>query len=169
MQRLFIVAATALLLAGGCTTPDSRPDASPSRRVVETSDLRGTFTYMTDNALLADMTVNDLHFLPHRALLNDLGRRRLGRLASLMEAYAGTIRLNTASSDEELIEQRLATVTDFLSEAGIDTEQEVVRCDMPGGKGMPAAEAILIKVKEGTYDPERRRSQSGAEKSFTGK
>jgi thiamine monophosphate kinase len=123
---------------------------------------------MTDNAVLADMAVNDSHFLPHRALLNDLGRRRLGRLVSLMEAYAGTIRFNTASSDEELIEQRLATIMDFLSEAGIETEQEVVRCDMPGGKGMSAVEAILIKVNEGTYDPEQRGSQSGAERSFTG-
>ena len=131
--------------------------------------MQGTFTYMADNALLADMTVNDTHFLPHRALFNDLGERRLARLASLMEAYGGTIRFNTDLTDQDLVDQRVAMVVDFLAGAGIDTTEEVVTEDMPGGHGMPAAEAILIKAKQGTYDPERERSDTGAGTTGMGK
>ena len=167
MHRLLVVVAAVSLLVVGCNTPGSRLNAPPHGRACETSDLQGTFTYMADNALLADMTVNDSHFLPHRTLFNDLGQRRLGRLASLMEAYGGTIRFNTALTDEDLIERRVALVVDFLAEAGIDTTQDVVMRDMPGGEGMSATEAILIKAKEGTYDPEKQRSQSGAEGTVT--
>jgi hypothetical protein len=131
--------------------------------------MQGTFTYMADNALLADMTVNDTHFLPHRALFTDLGERRLARLASLMEAYGGTIRFNTDLTDQDLIDQRVAMVVDFLAEAGIDTTEEVVTKDMPGGHGMSAAEAILIKATQGTHDPERERPDTGAGTTGMGK
>ena len=124
---------------------------------------------MTDNALLADMTVNDSHFLPHRVLLNDLGVQRLNRLASLMDSYGGTIRFNTELTAEDLIARRVEVIVDYLAEAGIDTTREVVVQDMSGGKGMPATEAILIKQKEGTYDPDKKKSQGGTAKTTTAK
>jgi hypothetical protein len=158
MHRLLVVAAAALLLAAGCNTPGSRLNAPPHGRPYETSDMQGTLTYMADNALLSDMTVNDTHFLPHRALFNDLGERRVARLASLMEAYGGTIRFNTDLTDDQLVAERIARVVNFLAEAGIDTTREVVMRDIPGGKGFAAAEAVLIKATIGTYDPERERS-----------
>jgi len=157
---LLLIVAAALPLA--CNTPGARLNAPPHGQACKTSDLQGTFTYMVDNALLADMTVSDHHFLPHRAALNDLGRARLGRLASLLEAYGGTIRLNTDLTDEELIAGRTQTVVDFLAEAGIDTSRQVVVCDLPGGEGMSAKEAILIKVNEGTYKPQQRGTSSSA-------
>jgi hypothetical protein len=169
MLRLLTLTATAALLGAGCNSPNARLNAPPHGRACETSDLQGTFTYMGDNALLADMTVNDSHFLPHRAVLNDVGTQRLSRLASLMEAYGGTIRFNTGLTDEDLIGRRITVLTDFLAEAGIDTTQEVVVRDLPGGQGISATEAILIKTNEGTYDPARERSQSGAETGVTAK
>jgi hypothetical protein len=154
MHRLpAVVVVVFALVLSGCNTPGERLNAPPHGRVHETSDLQGTFYYMSDNALLADMTVNDMHFLPHRAALNDLGERRLMRLAALMEAYGGTLRFNTDLTDEDLIAQRMNTIMDFLIEAGIDTTHEVVTRDLPGGEGMVATEAILIKVNEGTYQP----------------
>jgi hypothetical protein len=159
MHRLLVLTAAVSLLAAGCNMPGARLNAPPHGRACETSDLQGTYTYMGDNALLADMTVNDSHFLPHRAALNDLGIQRLSRLASLMEAYAGTIRFDTQLTEKDLIAQRVEVVRDFLAEAGIDTTHEVVVREMAGGQGMPATEAILIKVKEGTYDAEKKQSQ----------
>ena len=106
MHRLLVLSAAASLLAAGCNMPGPRLNAPPHGRACETSDLQGTFTYMGDNALLADMTVNDSHFLPHRASLNDLGTQRLSRLASLMEAYAGTVRFDTELT-ETLLENLL--------------------------------------------------------------
>jgi hypothetical protein len=161
MRRLLMITATISLSALACNSPGARLNAPPHGRAYKTTDLQGTYTYMTDNALLADMTVSDRHFLPHRAVLNDLGVQRLSRLASLMEAYGGTIRFNTELTTEELIARRAEVITDFLAQAGIDTTREVLRHDMPGGRGMLATEAILIKANEGTYNPEEKKSQSG--------
>ncbi|MFQ5806122.1 MAG: hypothetical protein ACE5I3_06710 [Phycisphaerae bacterium] len=155
MHRLLIVTVTAPLLAAGCNTPGARLNAPPHGQPYATADLQGTYAYMSDNALLADMTVSDMHFLPDRSLLSDLGIQRLNRLALLMEAYGGTIRFNTELTDEDLIARRTGVIMDFLAQAGVDTTREVVLRDMPGGEGMPAAEAILIKAEEGTYKPKK--------------
>jgi hypothetical protein len=162
MHRLLFIAVTGSLLAGGCNTPGARLNAPPHGQPYATADLQGTFAYMADNALLADMTVSDMHFLPHRSLLNDLGVQRLNRLASLMEAYGGTIRFNTELTDEDLIARRTGVIMDFLAQAGVDTTREVVLRDMPGGAGMAATEAILIKAEEGTYDPKDKASGAAA-------
>jgi len=162
MTRPLILVVALLLLTVGCNTPGKRLNAPPHGQPYETADTQGTYIYMTDNALLADMTISDVHFLPHRALLSDLGLQRLSRLASLMEAYGGTIRFSTELTDEDLIAQRTTTIVDLLAEAGIDTTREVVVRAMPGGRGMSATEAILIKAKEGTYQPTKSGSQTSA-------
>lgn len=162
MIRTVVALAAVGILVVGCNSPDSRLNAPPHGRVYETNDMQGTYTYMIDNAALADMTVSDMHFLPHRALLNDLGVQRLARLAELMDAYGGTIRFNTNLTDEELADQRAAEIVSFLSESGIDTTSEVVARDLPGGEGSAATEAILIKANEGTYDPKKKSGSQGA-------
>jgi len=159
MPRVLLLSVGVLLWVGGCNSPAQRLNAPPHGQALRTSDMQGTFTYMADNALLADMTISDMHFLPHRAALNDLGVQRLSRLASLLEAYGGTIRFNTDLTDKELVSRRIEAVRDFLAEAGIDTTREVVVRDIPGGEGMAATEALLIKQHEGTYQPRR---ESGA-------
>lgn len=153
MNRVLIVTASVSLLVAGCNTPGARLNAPPHGEPYETSDLQGTFAYMSDNALLADMTVSDMHFLPHRATLNDLGIQRLNRLAALMDPYGGTIRLSSDLASEDLLAQRSDVIVEFLAEAGVDTTREVLRRDLPGGTGMVATEAILIKSEEGTYKP----------------
>jgi len=109
---------------------------------------------MNDNALLADMTVSDIHFHPHRPTLNTLGQQRLSRLVSLIEVHGGTIRFNTDVDDKELIQKRTDAILAFLAEAGVDTTGQVLVEDLPGGRGMDASEVILIKVFEATYQPE---------------
>lgn len=157
IRSLAALAAVALLVTG-CNSPDSRLNAPPHGTAQETNDMQGTFTYMIDNAALADMTVTDVHFLPHRPQLNDLGVRRLTRLMELIDAYGGTIRFNTNLDDEELIDQRTDVVVAFLAEHGVDTTREIITRDLAGGEGMAATEAILIKVKEGTYNPKKKSS-----------
>lgn len=145
----------------GCQKPTARLNAPPHGVPEETNDMQGTFVYMTDNALLADMTVSDRHFMPHRAMLNSLGTQRLARLVSLMDAYGGTIRFNS-SVEDDLKHQRMDTVRQFLADAGVDTSKEVLVEDLPGGSGMDAKEALLIKANEGTYDPDKRGSSSAS-------
>lgn len=156
MRRLFVLGAAAVMLLG-CNESAKRlnapPHGIPGENATDTTDMQGTFTYMVDNAMLADMTITDMHFLPHRATLNTLGEQRLSRFASLMDAYGGQLRMSTDISDASLIASRLQTVREFLTETGIPTTAEVILRDMPGGRGMDADEAILIRATEGTYRP----------------
>lgn len=167
MTRLLVLTAGAALLLAGCAQnddadmaadlpnpPQPRLNASIHGNNTEPSALQGTFAYMADNALLADMSVGDRHFLPHRNELSMLGVRRLSRLAGLMDAYGGTVRFSTNVTDPELIANRTETISQFLADAGIDTTQNVIERNLPGGDGMRATEAILIKAKLGTFDPE---------------
>jgi len=164
MTRIGLLAA-ALLGLVACSEPRPRLNAPPHGIPYKTSDMQGTFVYMADNAMLEMMTMSDMHFLPRRATLTGLGQERLSRLASLMKAYGGTIRFNTDLQDEKLIAARMKTIRDFLAEAGIDTSGEVVVRDIPGGRGMPASEAILIRAEEGTYKPDQGESEVSGEES----
>ncbi len=142
--------------------PSARLNAPPHGASDRTTDLQGTFVYMSDNALLASMTVSDVHFVPNRAALNELGRERLSRLVALMDSYGGTIRLNSDEADERLVDQRVMAVLQFLSEAGVDTRgSEVVKRDLSGGRGLNAEDAILIKLIEGSYRPKAGAGAAG--------
>jgi hypothetical protein len=158
----FLMMSVSLLALAGCNETAKRLNAPPHGTPAETSDLQGTFTYMVDNAMLADMTVTDNDFYPHRKMLNSLGEQRLSRFASLLDAYGGSLRYSTDhASDSGLVNDRLASIREFLTEAGIDTRSQIVTRDMAGGEGIEASEAILIRVNEGTYKPDDR----GAEKT----
>jgi hypothetical protein len=162
MKRLLLWTSIACLGCGACQSSSPRLNSPPHGQADDVSDLQGTYVQMTDNALLADMTVADIHFVPNRAMLNALGEERLCRLAALMEIYGGTVRLNTNLADEALVKERLDQVTKYLAEAGVDTSGHVVVLGMPDGRGMSADEAILIKQNEGTYKPKKSAGGSGA-------
>jgi hypothetical protein len=161
MNRLLLSAAAGLLwLSAGCNdaTPDARLNAPPHGEPTETRDTQGTFVYMGDNALLANMTVTDTHFLPHRAQLSSLGQERVMRLASLMEAYGGVIRFSSDLDDEKLVAARIDTLRNCLTECGLTVTTETVARDLPGGDGMRATETALIRASEGTYNPKKKKN-----------
>ncbi len=161
MRSCRLPAALAALLVAGCANrPLARVNAPPHGDQPEHHPMADLYTHMTDNALLADMSVSDMHFLPHRAQLSSLGEQRLARLAELISAYGGQVRYSTDSENEQLVARRLREIKRFLGEAGVDTTGEIVVLDHPGGGGMMATEAVLIKKEEGTYKP--RRSGSGS-------
>lgn len=161
--RLLLLTITGAALSGlACSnSPDARINTPPHGESEKTSDLQGTFVYMNDNAMLADMNLSDMHFMPHRALLTSLGEERLSRLAELMKAYGGELRYNTdLSADDPLRGKRVAAIVEFLNETGLKTTPDAVHFDEPGGRGMPASSAVLIKANEGTYKP--KKSSGGA-------
>ncbi|MCG3128788.1 MAG: hypothetical protein CHACPFDD_03681 [Phycisphaerae bacterium] len=169
MHRLTLVAPILVLWLTACEAQqsaepgaDAPNTAGATQAEVPAHELSGTFAYMADNALLADMTVTDMHFLPHRARLSVTGEQRVRRLAELMGAYGGTIRLNSDETDGALIEQRAKAVVTMLTELGVDTTTEVLRPDLAGGRGRGAVEAILIKKHEGTYKPKKSDDQAAA-------
>jgi hypothetical protein len=157
MLRLLLASTIVVaLVCGACQKPMSRLNAPPHGTAERASGLRAEYTHMVDNALLIDMTVSDVHFLPHRAALSSLGEERLSRLAALIELYGGTVRLSTNELDSKLLAERIDRVRSYLCEAGIDTTTEVVAPGQPGGRGMDAGQAVLIKANEGTYVPKKK-------------
>lgn len=166
MRRTVAIMVGAGILIMGCESPNARLNAPPHGGAYDVSELQGTLVYMSDNAILSDMTVSDMHFLPHRAQLNGLGEQRVMRLANLLNAYGGTVRLSTNLTDDALIHQRSEIVVAALAEHGVDTTADLVRVDLPGGFGMDAAQAILIKKHEGTY--KERKQGSSAPTIFIG-
>lgn len=146
-----LVGAAALL---GCNEPAKRVNAEPHGGDPEQA-APGAEAYrnMTDNALLADMCVCDMHFLPHRATLSRLGIDRVTRLAAMIQAYGGQIRFSTDESDEALNTERAKAIVEFLNEAGLTHADTLVVRDMPGGAGMRATEATAILAEHGSYQP----------------
>ncbi|HMQ14664.1 MAG TPA: hypothetical protein PKC49_01705 [Phycisphaerae bacterium] len=168
MRKAMIVAGCAALLCPGCSEPSKRLNAPPHGTPYDVSDLQAPLVYMTDNALLADMTVSDVHFLPHRPQLSGLGEERVARLISLVQAYGGTIRLSSDLDDSDLLAARGDTVRRRLADAGLDASSESLRDDLPGGRGMSAAEVVLIKVNEGTYAPKKKTGSTSAAGTTSG-
>ncbi len=168
MYRTLCATICAALLVAGCSSSSPRLNAPPHGVAESVHDMQGTFVYMTDNALLADMSVSDMHFLPHRAALTSLGQQRLNRLAQLISDFGGAIRFNSNLDDTVLIDKRLSATVEYLYELGIDTSSVVVARGMRGGSGMDATEVILIKQSEGTYDPNKAANNEGTVKSLIG-
>jgi hypothetical protein len=149
-----------MVVAGCQQTAAPRLNAPPHGTAEQTADLQGTFEHMIDNALLTDMTISDIHFVPQRSMLNSLGEQRLARMAGLMESYGGAVRFNTREDDEDLVERRVDSIIAFLADEGIDTSTQVLNRELPGGYGVDATQAILIKAHEATYKPKKEKSES---------
>lgn len=108
-------------------------------------------THMTDNAILRDMAVSDIHFIPHSAELSGVGEIRLSRMARLLNTYGGTVHYQTLTDDEAMIKQRLAHVREYLVLSGCNMERVVITTGMAGGRGMPGDEAVA-RFLMGTAD-----------------
>jgi len=97
---------------------------------------------MVNNAVLANMSLAEFHFIPHSKELSGSGVVRLDRMAPMLDSYGGTVRYGADISDEELVEQRIATVHDYLSMTGCNMDRVVIEPGLPGGQGMPARRAL---------------------------
>lgn len=169
MKRCLLGAMIPALLIFGCHDPNARLNAPPhGEEPAATNELQGTYVYMQDAALLADMSISDMHFLPHRALLTSLGEQRLSRLALLMQEYGGSIRMSSELGDAELLRMRTDAVVAFLTEAGVEVTPQTVVQDVPGGRGLPAAEVLLIRAQVGQFNPDCSNSSASAGGGLTG-
>ncbi len=99
---------------------------------------------MIHNAELADMTVTDIHFLPHRDALNSTGTQRLSHLAWLVDKYGGTIKLDLKDPESELSQARLETVKAYLKTRDLPECKIKVQIGLSENEGMSAKEGIEI-------------------------
>ncbi|MBN2447915.1 MAG: hypothetical protein JXO22_14380 [Phycisphaerae bacterium] len=153
MRRTLVGLAICMFVLGCASNGPTEECESTACEPANAQDMRGTLDYMAESALLADMTVGDYHFVPHRAMLTLAGEQRVIRLANLLDAYGGTVRFNTDLEPGQLRDQRMQSIRACLAANGVDTTNEVVTIDLPGSTGMDAREAILIKQNEGSYVP----------------
>ncbi len=140
-----LLALSCMVLAG-CGQPTEKFNLPPGI-ADHPQKLQPFFTYMVDNAIVSDMSIADLHFVPHTTELNSLGTLRLARMAQLVEAYGGLVRYATTIQDEEMVSERIAHVRDFLAAAGADMDRIDVAVAMPGSHHTSAQEAVAGKQK----------------------
>jgi hypothetical protein len=148
--RILVSFAVVLItLFAGCQEPVQRLHAPPQGHAEMQHPMGDDITYMVDNGMLHDMSVTDIHFVPHTDFINSLGARRLNRYADLLLEIGGTIHYDTSETDEALIDARIAKVQDFLAHAGMDPAKVTVERGMSRGRTTPAREAIADK-EQGT-------------------
>jgi hypothetical protein len=134
---------TGLLIVSGCNQSSQRLNAPPQGAAEQANPLQEQYVYMQDNALLADMSISDIHFVPHTAELNGLGARRLNRYAQLLAVYGGTLNYDTElKAGDPLVDQRLEHATEYLKLAGLNPDKFKIVVGLPGGRGLPADQAI---------------------------
>ena len=108
---------------------------------------------MADNAMLHDMSVADIHFVPHTAELSGTGAARLNRMATLLDTYGGVVRYETLDTDAAFVKQRLDHVHEYLALTGCDMGRVQVKAMISGGRGMAASKAIIVEAKGTVKDP----------------
>ncbi|MEE8171146.1 MAG: hypothetical protein V3T70_11430 [Phycisphaerae bacterium] len=105
------------------------------------------FAYMSDNAMQADMSLKEMHFVPHQTFLSGTGEARLERMAELLAECGGVIHYQASRGDDEFVQNRLESVRQFLAEQNVqDTSIEVAVG--PGGAGqLEARYGILVHAQ----------------------
>lgn len=119
------------------------------------------FTNMVDNAMLHDMSVADVHFVPHTAELSGTGAARLNRMATLLDAYGGTVRYETFNTDEAFVKLRLEHVREYLALTGCDMGRVDIKAMISGGRGMAGDRAIFVDLKGTAKDTEGGKATTG--------
>jgi hypothetical protein len=97
---------------------------------------------MIDNAVLADMSLAEFHFIPHSAELSGTGVKQLDRMAPMLDTYGGTVHYGGNMSDDELVKQRIAHVHEYLAMTGCNMDHVKIVPGLAGGTGMQARTAL---------------------------
>ncbi len=132
-----------LVVVSGC----QQPVVTSTQRMTNKMDYakQHRFEHMTDmvdNAILYDMTIADLHFVPHTAELSGTGVARLDRLVPLLNTYGGVVRYETQEKNAKLVEKRMGHAREYLALAGCTMDHVEIKTMISGGRGMPASDAI---------------------------
>jgi hypothetical protein len=126
----------------GCAEPTCpRLNAPPQGDAKDQAALGDYFNYHDDQGMLADMSIADIHFVPHSPQLSGVGEARLQRYAELLAASGGCLHYDTALRDENLIEARLATARAYVKDTLPSAKEIEIAVGLPGGRGMTAKEA----------------------------
>lgn len=137
--------ACGLGLLAGCTEPGQRLNAPPQGATERPNKMQDQYVYMNDNAMLQEMSMSSVHFVPHRPELNALGMRRLSRYAELMKEYGGTLHYDGVKDPDALADGRKDCIRAYLVSSGLEPGSFNVERGISGGDTFRASEASTIR------------------------
>ncbi len=143
MTPTMLPAALSVWIASACYEPTARLNAPPQGDSVRQAAGHEAFAYMSDQGLLADRSIADIHFVPHTAEVSGTGRARLQRYAELLATRGGTITYDTQIADATLVAARLKSAELVLAETVPDGDRIRVVVGLPGSDGMTGEEAVV--------------------------
>ena len=158
-SNLVLFTIVVALLAVGCQGPAQRLNSPPQGASDRPSPLQADMNYMVDNAMLYDMSVGEVHFVPHTSQVNSLGTRRLNRYAELLQGIGGTVHYDGGATDDPLTESRVTTIKEYLATAGLDMTSVTVEAGLSRGRGARASDAI--KGMEKKSNGSKQQKQEG--------
>ncbi|MFQ5503016.1 MAG: hypothetical protein ACE5EQ_12075 [Phycisphaerae bacterium] len=147
MSSRLIGLSTAAILLGfflaGCVKPAETKmlNAPPQGYSESRHRLAEFFAYHNDQGMIADMSIADIHFIPHQRQLSGTGEARLERYAELLATSGGTLTYETKLEDDILVEERIKVAREFLAQSIPSNNRIDVVLGVPGGRGMDVAEA----------------------------
>lgn len=141
----------------GCAANEyTRLNAPPQGEAPAHPEWVAYYEHHNDQGMLADMSIADIHFVPHSSCLSGVGKVRLERYAELLSADGGTLHYDTLLTDNTLVDARLKVAKDFLAEAAPGTRPIDVLVGIAGGRGMSNKEATAAAGV--AQQPEPRKS-----------
>jgi hypothetical protein len=148
---LVILLAFHAIMIAGCRSmqPYGEPvgQSDEERREANAIMVNWLLDESTTNGIIAQRTLYPHHFVAETAHLNELGQRDLHVLADHYKKYPGHLSVRRAEASQDLYEARTATVTEFLSSAGIDRDQIAINDSLPGAGGMDSGLVLTILVE----------------------
>ncbi|MBI5762894.1 MAG: hypothetical protein HZA51_05135 [Planctomycetes bacterium] len=112
------------------------------------------FAYHNDQGMIHDLSLADIHFVPHTTELSATGQARLERYAELLATRGGTIHYDPTEKNEKIVKARIDAANEFLKQTSPGTKTITVALGIAGGRGMGSKEASL--GKEVAKQPETR-------------
>ena len=145
-RTILAVCLLSAVSAPACIPPDKeRLNSTPQGYAEPHHSMASEYAYHNDQAMLADMSIADIHFLPHSPQLSATGQARLERYAELLATSGGTVHYDPTIRDEALINARVASANVFLNGTPACPQNIHVALGLTGGRGMTAAEASAAK------------------------
>ncbi len=146
-SRSFGLPAAVFLLGlfhGGCVKPSETKmlNAPPQGYSESRHRMAEFFAYHNDQGMIADMSIADIHFIPHQKQLSGTGEARLERYAELLATSGGTLTYETKLEDDILVEERIKIAREFLAQSIPSNNRIDVVLGISGGRGMDVAEAV---------------------------
>jgi len=131
------------IIGVGCERKQqTQMNAPPQGYAPENPASSDYYAYHNDQGMMADMSIADIHFVPHSADLSGTGVARLERYAELLANSGGTLNYDTTLTDSMLVERRMSTARTYLSKCMANSQRVDIVLGMPGGPGMRAKESI---------------------------